>query len=346
MAETGESTISVPIPAKPNFSLFSKRLIVALLLLALLVFILAGAWYFGKKAPPRVARLLPESDAIVYFDVAPLRAATHFDRRSVTYDPDYQRFINATGIQVEQDLSEVAFALHRMDNPLGPNGPVAYSSIFMGKFDRQRLSTYLEGIAQSKEHYAGHDIYLVPIEGRTDRVVILDAKTVAVSNTPSGEQIHSILDRHRTAFLPLSSNTLLAQRYGEVPLFSLAWGIGKLAIGLGSDFDVLGFKLPLSVDTTFIASLRWVGALRLKVEEIAPNGTAAMLSADSLGGLLNIVKTAENALPNGLTDPGAKAFLNSVEIEHHNDRAIVTATVPISLLQKLATSPSSQPASP
>jgi hypothetical protein len=282
----------------------------------------------------------------VYFDVAPLRAATHFDRHPVKYDPEYQHFIDATGIQVEQDLNEAAFALHRMDNPLGPNGPVAFSSIFVGKFDRQRLATYLGGIAQSKEHYAGHDIYIVPVEGRTDRIVILDSKTVAVSNTPTDEQIHSILDRQRTAFLPFPSNTLLAQRYGEVPLFSLAWGVGKLAIGLGSEFNLFGFKLPLSVDTTFIASLRWVGALRLKVEEIAPNGTAAMLSADSLGGLLNIVKTAENALPNGLTDPGTKALLNSVEIEHHNDRAVVTATIPISVLQKLAISPSIQPTSP
>jgi hypothetical protein len=61
---------------------------------------------------------------------------------------------------------------------------------------------------------------------------------------------------------------------------------------------------------------------------------------------LNIFKTAENALPNAVTDPATKAFLNSVEIEHHNDRAILSATIPVDLLQKLAATPSNQLSSP
>ncbi len=346
MSETSGNATALVVPVRRGIFRLSKGRTVALLTVGLAVLVLTGVWFLSHKAPPKAARLLPESDAIVYFDVSLLRAATHFDRHPVKHDAEYQHFIDATGIQVEQDLSEAAFALHRMSNPLGPNGLVAFSSIFVGKFDRQRLSSYLDGIAQSKERFAGHDIYTIPVEGRLDRVVILDAHTVAVSNTPTEEQIHSILDRHRTAFLPFSGNTLLSQRYGEVPLFSLAWGIGKLAVGMGSEFKVFGFELPLSVDTTFIASLRWAGALHLKVEEIAPNGTAAMLSADSLGGLLNIFKTAENALPNAVTDPATKAFLNSVEIEHHNDRAILSATIPVDLLQKLAATPSNQLSSP
>ncbi len=346
MAETGGSATALVVPVRRGIFSSSKGRTVAFLVIVLSLLVLAGAWFVRKKAAPQAARLLPESDAIVYFDVAPLRAATHFERHPVKYDPEYQHFIDATGIQIEQDLSQAAFALHRMSNPLGPNGPVAFSSIFVGKFDRQRLTNYLNSIAQSKEQYAGHDIYIIPVEGRTDRVAILDSNTVAVSNAPTEEQIHSILDRNRTAFLPFSGNTLLSQRYSEVPVFSLAWGIGKLAIGMGSDFKVFGFELPMSVDTNFVASLRWAGALRLKVEEIAPNGTAAMLSADSVGGLLNLAKTAENALPNAVTDPNTKALLDSVEIEHHNERAVLTATIPVGLLQKLATTPSSQPASP
>ena len=107
---------------------------------------------------------------------APLRAATHFDAHPVKHDPDYQAFIDATGIEFERDLSQAAFATHRMANPLGPNGPVAFSSIFVGKFDRQRLAGYLASKAQSQEHYAGHDIYNIAVEGRTDRVVILDSQ--------------------------------------------------------------------------------------------------------------------------------------------------------------------------
>jgi len=346
MPEVGENIIAPAVSLKRGIFPLSRWTKIALLAAGLVTLLVAGLLYLRKNAPPEAARLLPESDGIVYIDVAPLRAATRFDAHPVKHDPEYQHFVDATGIEFERDLSEAAFALHSMSNPLGPNGPVAYSSIFVGKFDRQRLSSYLEGIAQSKERYAGHDIYNIAINGRTDRVAILNSDTVAVSNTPTEEQIHSILDRQRTAFLPFSGNSLLSRRYGEVPLFSLAWGIGKLAAGMGDALKLFGFRIPLSVDATFIASLRWAGALHLKIEEIAPNGPAATLSADSLEALLSIFKTAENALPNAVTNPDTKTLLNSVEIEHHNDRAVVTATIPLGLLQKLTSTPDNQPASP
>ena len=346
MAEAGEDAIAPAVPSKHRMFSLGRWTKTALLTAILVVLLLAALFYLRKNAPPEAARLLPESDGIVYVDVAPLRTATRFDAHPVNHDPDYQHFVEATGIEFERDLSEAAFALHRMSNPLGPNGPVAFSSIFVGRFDNQRLSSYLEGIAQSKERYAGHDIYNIAIDGRTDRVAILRSDTVAVSNTPTEEQIHSILDRQRTAFLPFSGNSLLSRHYREVPLFSLAWGIGKLAAGMGDDFKLFGFRIPLSIDATFIASLRWAGALHLKIEEIAPNGTAATLSADSLEALLSIFKTAENALPNAVTNPDTKALLNSVEIEHHNDRAVVTAIIPMSLLQKLTSPPDNQPALP
>jgi len=44
-------------------------------------------------------------------------------------------------------------------------------------------------------------------------------------------------------------------------------------------------------------------------------------------------------LPNALTNPDTKALLDSVQIEHHDDRAVLTATIPLRLLQKLAVPP-------
>jgi hypothetical protein len=222
MTEVGESALTPAASAKRNSFPAGWRVAIALALVGLAVLLVAG--FLRKSSPPRAARLLPESDGIVYIDATPIRAALRFDSHPVKHDPDYQAFIDATGIEFERDLSEAAFALHQMANPLGPNGPVAFSSIFICRFDRERLASYLAGKAQSRESYGGHDIYDIPIDGRTDRVVILDANTVAVSNTPTAEQIHSILDRQRTAFLPFSGNYLLAQHYKEVPLFSLAWG--------------------------------------------------------------------------------------------------------------------------
>jgi len=334
-----EPTATLPaIPGKRGLFPLGHRPRAVLLVIILLLLLLAAALYLWREAPPEAARLLPESDAIVYLDLAPIRAAANFDAHPVEHDPDYQHFIDATGIQFEHDLDQAAFALHRMDNPLGPNGPVAYSSVFVGKFDRTRLASYLETIAQSKEDYAGRTIYDIPIEGRTDRVAILSPTIVAVSNAPTTEQIHAILDRRRNAYLPFSGNSLLSQRYGEVPALASAWGIGKLAIGLGSDFKLFGFALPLSTDATFIASARWAGSLDLRIEEIAPNATAATLSADSLISLLNLAKTAENMLPNAIANPDTKALLNSVAIDHHNDRATVTASIPTELIRQLSQS--------
>ena len=102
-----------------------KRTLYSLLLMLALVLALVAAVWLRKTAPPEVARLLPESDAIVYVDLRPLRAATHFDRTPVARSPDYQHFVDATGIVPERDLDAAAFALHRMDDPNGPNGPVA-----------------------------------------------------------------------------------------------------------------------------------------------------------------------------------------------------------------------------
>ena len=271
MTEVGENTVA-PMAGKGRFLAPGRPTIVAFAVAGLVVLLIVGLFFLSKNAPPRAARLLPESDGIIYIDASPMRAATHFDAHPVKHDPDYQAFIDATGIEFERDLNQAALATHLMANPLGPNGPVAFSSIFVGKFDRQRLADYLASKAQSQEHYGGHDIYNIAVEGRTDRVVILDSQTVAVSNAPTAEQIHSILDRQRTAFLPFSGNSLLAQHYKEVPLFSLAWGMGKLAAGMGDDLNFFGLRIPLSVDAMFIGSLRWTGALRLRIEEIAPNG--------------------------------------------------------------------------
>ncbi len=345
MTEAGENEVTPAAPGKRRPLPLGRRTIAALLVTGLVLLGLAGVLFFNKNAPPKAARLLPESDGIIYVDATPLRAAVRFDIHPVKHDPDYQTFIDATGIQFERDLSQVAFATHRMANPLGPNGPVAFSSIFVGKFDRQRLASYLASKAQSQERYAGHDIYNIVVEGRTDRVAILDSHTVAVSNTPTAEQIHSILDRQSTAFLPFSGNSLLAQHYKDVPLFSLAWGMGKLAAGM-DDLNLFGLRIPLSVNATFIGSLRWTGALRLRIEEFAPNGAAATVSADSIEALLSLAKTAESVLPNAITNPDTKTLLDSVEIQHHNDRAILTATIPLGLVQKLAVAPGDQSPSP
>src|SRR5271156_445903 len=317
----------------------TKATIVIIFLILLLV---ALAAYLRRKAPPEVARLLPESDCILYFNLRPLRAYTHFDKNQVPHDPQYQSFIDATGFEFERDLDEVAFGLHRMPNPLGPNGAVAFSEVFLGHIDGQRLNAYLGSIAAQTEEYAGHTIYDIPSEGRTVRVAELGYDMVAASNTPTPEQIHSMLDRYRTSALPFSGSSLLTDHYSEVPLLSVAWGIGKINVPLKSDgIRIMGFHFPVELNTTFIGSIRWAGALRLRIEEIAPTALAATVSADSLNTLVAIGRAAENNLPSAMTNADLRDLLNSADIEHKDDRAVVTAILPPALLQKLVTAPNS-----
>lgn len=316
------------------------RLTISIVVIVLLL--LAGAIYLRKKAPPEAARILPESDGILYADLRPLRAATHLDQHPVRHDPDYQKFIDATGIEVERDLDEVAFALHRMDDPHGPNGPVAFSEVFVGHFDGRRLAQYLSSVASSTETYAGRTIYSIPNDGRTVRVTLLGYDMVAASNTPSAEQIHSILDRHRTAALPFTGSSLLAAHYADVPLLSLAWGLGQIGLPLsddGSDMKVMGLSLPMTPQATFVASLGWAGKTRLRVEEIAPDDAAAKAATDSMANLLNLARTLMNGNANDSSERDIQALVNSAKMEQRKNRAILTATIPTDFLQRLVSAP-------
>jgi hypothetical protein len=308
-------------------------LVVALVLLSIVLFA-----YLLQKAPPEAARLLPESDCILYFNLRPLRAYSHFDRQAPPHDPSYQKFIDATGFDFERDLDEAAFALYPMPDPLGPNGPVAFSEVFIGRFNGERVNRYLASISTGREEYAGHTIYEIPSEGRTVRVSLLGFDIAAVSNNPTPEQIHSILDRYRTAALPFSGSSLLSDHYADVPLLSLAWGIGKIDFPLpGDGIRIMGFRVPLDLGATLIASLRWTGALHLRLEEIATSEMAAGASSEAFKGFIAMARAAENYLPDTMTDADVRSLLDSTRIQQHKERAVVTATVPTALLKRMFT---------
>lgn len=313
-----------------------------LLMLALVGALIVAVW-LRKTAPPEAARLLPESDAIVYVNLRPLRAATHFDRSPVTRSPDYQHFVDATGIVPERDLDAAAFALHRMDNPNGPNGPVAYSEVFEGRFDGERLARYLGAIATSREEYAEHTIFTIPIEGRELRITQLGYDAIAASNMPTTEQIHAMLDRYRAAASPFSGSSLLAARYRDVPLLSSAWGIGHVGLPFseGGRIHIFGVALPLPEDTTFVASLRaGVGTLHLRVEQIAPTEADAARSTEALSMLVHLLQAIQPKVSAQADKQDAQTvheFTSSLKIERRRDRAVLTATLPLGLLKKLAT---------
>ncbi|QEE30153.1 hypothetical protein FTW19_20510 [Terriglobus albidus] len=313
-----------------------KRTRYSLLIALALLGALVVAILLRKNAPPEVARLLPESDGILYLNLKPIRLITKLDQKAITRTPDYQKFIDATGFLFERDLDAVAFSLHRMDDPTGPNGPVAYSEVFEGRFDGKRLSDYLRSISSSTENYAGHEIFTVPVENRKLRVTTLGYDMVAASNMPTAEQLHSILDRYRASASPFSGSSLLGEHYSSVPLLSFAWGIGQIGLPLteSGNMNIGGVQLPLPQDATFVASARFVGSLRLRVEEIAANEQAAARDAGNMNMLLTLFRGFELNQARSAEDTLLLEALANTKIEQKKERTVLTSAISLDALRR------------
>jgi hypothetical protein len=316
-----------------------KRTLIPLLI-ALAVFVALGVMFaLRAKAPPEAARLLPESDAIVYVNLKPLRAATHFDQSSTTRSPDFQHFIDATGIVPERDIDSAALALHKV--PVLDHGVRAAdlfsSEVFIGRFDGDRLSKYLASIASATENYAGRNIYTIVLDGQSLRVAQLAYDTIAASNMPTTEQIHAMLDRSRASALGTPGCSLLAARFQDVPLLSEAWGIGHIGLPFARNgaITVMGLELPIPAESDLVASLRYTptqrvlsgGAVQLRIEEIAPTSAAAQTTVDSLTTMLDLLHGIGNAeLTHNDGDAALRDIIGSTKLEQRKERALLESS--------------------
>jgi hypothetical protein len=331
-----------------------KRTRRTLLVVAGVLALLALAVFLRSKAPPEAARLLPESDGIIYFNLKPVRTFLRKDLKPPRRVPEYQEFVDATGIDWERDLDSAAIALHRMPDPAGPNGPVAYSMVLTGKLTGKRLNSWLESHAASRELYAGHTIFSIPSENRTVRAAQVGYDMIAVSNFPTTEKIHSIIDRHRTAALPFAGSSLLSSHYHEVPLLSVAWGVGQIGLPFSESgaITVLGLSLPLQDDSTIIASLTpglpLANSVRLRVEEIAPDEAKAASQAAALSTIVILARDVTLQLSGNPANNALREILKSTDISQKRNRVIATATVSPGLLSQVTNSENSsaQPATP
>jgi hypothetical protein len=319
-----------------------------LVVVAALIALVALAIFLRSKAPPEAARLLPEADGVIFIDLKTIRTLAHLKgMKPPTRVPEYQEFVDATGIDWEQDLDQAAVALHRTGDPNGPNGPVAYSLVLVGRLTGQRLNGWLESHAASRETYAGHAIYAIPSDGRTVRIVQVGYDMIAVSNWPTTEKIHSIIDAHRTAAIPFAGSTLLREHYGEVPLLSLAWGVGQVGLPFSESgaIHVFGLALPLEEDSTIVASvapgLSLTGKLNLKVEEIAQSSDEATGQAAAMASLLTVGRGLAQQLDASPANNGLRELLRTAEVVQKKNRVVVTAVLPTNLLGSLT-----QPESP
>lgn len=326
-----------------------------LAIVAAAIVLLAVAIFLRSKAPPEPARLLPESDGIIYVDLKPFRVLLRHEHEKIEPPKrvrDYQDFVNATGIDWEKDLDQVAIALHRMPNPNGPNGPVAYSMVLVGKITGPRLNNWLGAHAASREVYAGHTIYNIPSEGRTVRISQIGYDVIAVSNTPTPEQIHSIIDRRSTAAWPFAGSTLLRQHFHDVPLLAFAWGVGQIGLPFSQSgaISILGFQLPLQNNSTIIASvsptLPVPHALRVRLEEIAPDEQAARRQSAALASLVTMARGFTAPLASNAANNGLRQLLSTAAVTQRHDRVLITAMLTPAFMGALSDGSDNPPGQP
>lgn len=332
----------------------NKRTRRTLLVVAGVVLLLAVAVFLRSKAPPEAARLLPESDGIIYINLKPVRTFLHRDLKPPQRVPEYQQFVDATGVDWERDLDSAAIALHRMPDPNGPNGPVAYSMVLTGKLTGKRLNAWLDAHAASREVYAGHTIYSIPSEDRTVRVAQVGYDMIAASNFPTTEMIHSIIDRHRTAALPFAGSTLLSRHYHDVPLLAVAWGVGQIGLPFSESGSIkfLGLSLPLQADSTIIASvtpgLSLTGAVHVRVEEIAPDEDKAASQAAALATIITLARGVSVQLADNSANNLLRELLKTAAVTQKRDRVIATASLSPAVLSRITNGENSStiPATP
>jgi hypothetical protein len=313
----------------------------------LVLLLVAGAVYLRKLAPPETARLLPESEGVVYVSLSGFRLASNFGSSPVAMakEPDYEAFVRETGFQFERDLDELAVAIHSPEptaSTFGVQSQRRFSEIFNARFDGTRLNHYLHKLASGVEKYRSVEVFTIPHEGRTVRVAILSVNLVAVSNTNDVANIHTIIDRHLKIALPFGGAQLLADHYRHVPLGSSAWAIVSLPSAEGKTMTMPlpnGIEFQLPAKTVTVASVRYLGSIQFKAESFTANEADAKQLTDSLTNFLALFRSVESSVQPGGADQDVKAFFDSIKVEQKNSRSILTAELPLGFIKKALTEP-------
>ncbi len=317
-------------------------IVLAVLIVAVAVTV---AVQLRKLAPPEPARLLPGADAFFYLDLTWARRLNGGkELPQVSHDPEYERFIQATGFQFERDLDEAAFAVHYPASwPGGGTGGSAreprFSEVLVGKLQGERLIAYFRQMARSVENYHSVDIFTIPLEGRTLRVALLSPDSVAASNHDDAAVIQGIVDHSKRLASPFGGPALLRQYYKRVQLGSLVWAIARIdpAEPATSWWSSL-FASPatLVISGSFLSPLHLrADAIHLRGEAFTQSEQEARAIADKINLFVALMHSAEISLGTHGADPDVKTLFDSLKVRQEGDRALVSASVSLGFLRKI-----------
>jgi hypothetical protein len=317
--------------------------------IVLVVLVIAAALILAvqlrKRAPPEAARLLPGGDAFVYVNLSWMRRTNSGkELPPVSHDPEYERFLQATGFQFERDLDEAAFAVHYPANwPGGGTGASAteprFSEVLVGKFHGEQLTAYLRQIARSVENYRSVDIFTIPLEGRSLRVAVVGADSVAASNHDDPAVIRGMVDRSKRLASPFGGPALLRQYYKHVQFASLAWVVARIepsASGAGSWSALFSAPATLVVSGSYLSPLRLMAnTIHLHAEAFTRDSDEARAMVDKVNVFLALTNSAESSVGMHGSDPDVKAFFDSIQLKQEGDRAVLNAALPFGFLRKM-----------
>lgn len=302
-----------------------------------------------KHAPPEPARLLPGADGFFYLDLKWIRRANMTGQLPpVSHDPEYEQFIEQTGFQFERDLDQLAVAIHypqSLPDGVAPR-ETRYSEIFVGKFDGNKLRSFLKKLSSAVESYRSTNIYTIPLQGRKLRVSILSVDTVAASNYPDPMLIQSMIDRSRKLASPFGGPALLRQYYKQVPLASLAWSIFKVDPGSNDTPAESQLSFLFDKPAVVVASARYLGSLHLRATAFTGSPADAKAVSEKLNTFLTLFRSAELNVPGQASDADIKKFFDSLSVAQSDNRAALTATVPPGFIRKVFAEPPQPPAAP
>jgi hypothetical protein len=303
-----------------------KALLIGGIVLSLTVIATAVAYTFVMR-PGRSVYLLPDGNVMAYVNFTPMHFM-NMDTSPFTVDPEYQRFVNETGLHVDRDLDNIAISANADG---GPSGDVAI--IVTGTFDQQLLSGYVqkqEGM--QTETYGGKTIFSVPEKNQTARFCVLDSKMVALTVSPTAESMRAIIDKSAGSGSG-SGPYLFKSYYSDVPFASAVWAIVRVPSFAVPAAGPGGLNLSFLKNSVTIVSVRYTGSLRFRVEFIAENQADATNIFQAVNGLLAIGKMAGGPRQN---DPDVTAVMNSIEVKQNDNHVAVSVVVPEDVIKKAA----------
>jgi hypothetical protein len=329
---------SPPMTVKTKRTLLIASIVTIAVLAAFLI-----AIQIRRHSAPEAVRLLPQADGIVYFDVKTVRRLTGYKPGNNPHDPEYQRFIDATGFEPERDLDEVAIGIHSSQSH-----ETRFSYVFIGHFDFGKVSNYLKQVSRDVERYRDMDIYQIPVENRTVRVALLGLDMAAISNVDDASVLRGIIDRSKERALPFGGPGLVQDYYKHVPIGSLAWGLMRIPPAPKDPRQARNLSLPGGIDifvpssSTMVASVRFITSLDFKAEFFTASEEDAKHFVEQAQTFLALFQSIQSSAQLSGSDPDVKAVFASFHFEQQKDRAILTADIPLGFINKIFNEPPTQ----